>query len=117
MRPPVVAVIATALALGAPALAVAQSVGDEQYRDPFAGEEQAPEQTGGGGTTPAPAPQPAPAPATSPTPSAPATTPTGEPIATVAGELPRTGGEEAWVAAIGLLALATGAALRGTTRT
>lgn len=117
MRPPVIAVIATALALGAPPLALAQSVGDEQYRDPFAGEEQAPEDTGGGSTpAPAPAPTPAPAPATSPAPSPPATTPTGEPIATVAGELPRTGGEEALVAAIGMLALAAGAGLRRTTR-
>jgi LPXTG-motif cell wall-anchored protein len=117
MRPPVIAVIATTFALGAPAPAIAQSVGDEQYRDPFAGEEQTPEQTGGGGPTAAPAPTPAPAPATSSTPTAPATTPSGEPIATVAGDLPRTGAEEAWVAAIGMLALAAGAGLRRTTRT
>ena len=117
MRAPVAAVIATTLALGAPPLALAQSVGDEQYRDPFAGEEQAPEQTGGE-TTPAPAPAPAPAPTTTaPTTTAPPTTPTGEPIATVAGELPRTGGEEAWVAAIGMLALAAGVGLRRTTST
>ena len=116
MRRPVSAVIATALLLGAPPLTFAQSVGDEQYRDPFAGEEQAPDQSSGGGSTPAPAPAPAPTPATSPTPSAPATTPTGEPIATVAGELPRTGLEEAWVTAIGMLALAAGAGLRRTTR-
>src|SRR5215212_6867953 len=106
MRASHVAALAATLALGAPPLALAQSVGDEQYRDPFAGEEQAPEQTGGESTpgpAPTPAPAPAPAPATSPTPSAPATTPSGEPIATVAGELPRTGGEEAWVAAIGML--------------
>jgi LPXTG-motif cell wall-anchored protein len=118
MRPPVIAVIATALALGAPTVALAQSVGDEQYRDPFAGEEQAPEQTGDeSAPAPAPTPAPAPAPTTSPTPTAPPTTPSGEPIATVAGELPRTGGEQAWVAAIGMLALATGAGLRRTTRT
>ena len=114
MRASLVAALATVLALGAAPLALAQSVGDEQYRDPFAGEEQAPEETGGGST---PAPTPAPAPAPSPTTSAPATTPTGEPIATVAGELPRTGGEEAWVAAIGMLALAAGTGLRRTTRT
>lgn len=111
----VTAVVATSLALGAPSLAVAQSVGDEQYRDPFAGEQQPQDETGGGGgeSTPAPAPAPAPAPTSAP-PTDPAT---GEPIATVAGTLPRTGGEAGWVAAIGMLLIAAGAGLRRTART
>jgi hypothetical protein len=108
------AVLAAALALGAPTSTFAQSVGDEQYRDPFAGEEQQQETNNGNGeSTPAPAPAPAPAPTT----SAPTGTTTDEPIATVAGELPRTGGESGWVAAIAVLFLAAGAGLRRTART
>lgn len=112
-----VAVLTTAVVLGAPPLAAAQSVGDEQYRDPFAGEEQPQQDSGSddstGETTPAPAPAPAPA----PTSTAPAVDPTtGEPIATVAGELPRTGDEPGWVAAIALLFIAAGAGLRRTSR-
>ena len=117
MRASLVAAVATVLALGAAPLALAQSVGDEQYRDPFAGEEQTQQDSGSddstGETTPAPAPAPAPA----PTSTAPAVDPTtGEPIATVAGELPRTGDEPGWVAAIALLFIAAGAGLRRTSR-
>jgi|SRR5688500_9998220 LPXTG-motif cell wall-anchored protein len=111
-RSPVV--LAAALALGAPAPALAQSVGDEQYRDPFAGEEQAPQDDGAEDTAPAsptPAPAPAPAPA-APTGSAPV-----EPTATTAGTLPRTGAEAAWVAAAGLLLIAGGLGLRRSART
>jgi len=109
MRHPLTAVLATSLALSVAAPALAQSVGDEQYRDPFAGEEQPQDETGGGGTTPAPAPAPTSTPPTDPT--------TGEPIATVAGELPRTGAESAWLAAIGALLMAAGAGLWRTART
>ncbi len=113
MRSRTSAVLAAALALGAPAPALAQSVGDEQYRDPFAGEEQAPDS---GGENPAPAPAPAPS---SPTPApAPSTSTTpAEPTATTAGTLPRTGAEDAWIAAAGLLLIAAGAGLRRTART
>jgi LPXTG-motif cell wall-anchored protein len=105
-------VLAASLALGAAAPAFAQSVGDEQYRDPFAGEEQTQDESGGGGNTPAPAPAPAPAPTTTPP-----TDSTGEPVATVAGTLPRTGAESAWIAAIGAVLIAAGAGLRRTART
>ena len=111
MRSRTSAVLAAALALGAPAPVLAQSVGDEQYRDPFAGEEQAPD-SGGENPAPAPAPSsptPAPAPSTSTTPA--------EPIATTAGSLPRTGAEDAWIVAVGLLLIAAGAGLRRTART
>jgi len=109
--------LAAALALLAPAGALAQSVGDEQYRDPFAGEDQ--QQGGGdqgGDSTPAPA-----APAPSPAPAAPAPTPavdptTGEPIATTADTLPRTGAAAVGVAVAGVLLLAAGASLRRGTR-
>ena len=110
MRSRASAALAAALALGAPAPVLAQSVGDEQYRDPFAGEEQAPD-TGGEDPAPAPAPSPAPAPAPS-TSSAPV-----EPTATTAGTLPRTGAEDVWIAAAGLLLIAAGAGLRRTART
>jgi LPXTG-motif cell wall-anchored protein len=109
------AVVATSLVLGAPSLAAAQSVGDEQYRDPFAGEEQPQNDTGGGGGESTPAPAPAPAPA--PTGTAPTESTSAEPIATVAGTLPRTGAESVWIAAIGALLIAAGAGLRRTART
>jgi LPXTG-motif cell wall-anchored protein len=93
--------------------ALAQSVGDEQYRDPFAGQGQGQDESTQQDGTAAPAPAPTPA----PTSSAPATDPaTGEPIATVADTLPRTGSEAGWVAAAGLLLIAAGAGLRRTAR-
>jgi LPXTG-motif cell wall-anchored protein len=105
------AALLTLFTLSVPGTALAQSVGDDQYRDPFAGQDQNGQQDGAG--TPAPAPAPTPA----PTASAPATDPaTGEPIATVADTLPRTGSDAGWVAAAGLLLIAAGAALRRTTR-
>jgi LPXTG-motif cell wall-anchored protein len=108
MRRHTSAVLAAAVALGVPAPALAQSVGDEQYRDPFAGEEQgqdeATENTAPSSPPPAPAPAPEPA---APTGSAPV-----EPTATTAGTLPRTGAEAAWVATAGLLLLAGGIGLR-----
>jgi hypothetical protein len=110
------AALTVGLALIAPGAALAQSAGDDQYRDPF-GEDEQPQQdpgssgdTGGGDTgssTPAPAPAPAPA-----------ETPTGaEPTATTAAELPRTGLGAGLLAGLGFLLVAAGAALRrGTDR-
>lgn len=112
--------LAAVLALGVPAPALAQSAGDDQYRDPFAGGEgQQREQTGadgggsGGGSPTAPAPaNPAPAPSQTPA-SAPSANPS-EPVATTAGELPRTGSEAIWIAALGVLLVAAGVHLRRT---
>ena len=102
--------LAATIALAAPASALAQSVGDEQYRDPFAGEEQPQDETG----TPPPANgHPAPAPTGTP---APTVSTTVEPTATTAATLPRTGPAAAWVAAAGVLALVAGAGLRRTAR-
>src|SRR5688572_8335857 len=101
------AVLVTVFALAVPGPALAQSVGDEQYRDPFAGEES-PQNDRVDDTAPSsPAPDsvPAPAPA-SPTDSATDST------ATTAGTLPRTGAEAAWAAAAGLLLIAGGIGLR-----
>jgi hypothetical protein len=103
-RPLIVALILLP-ALAAPGGALAQSAGDEQYQDPFAETEQAPSGQGGGsggGQDAQPAPAPAQAPASSaqsePAPGAPA--------------LPRTGFPAALAAAIGLVLLAAGVALR-----
>ena len=104
------AVFVASLALAAPGSALAQSVGDEQYRDPFAGEDQPQDATAGsGGDTSAPAPAPAPVPA-------PTDSTAVEPIATTAGTLPRTGPAAIWVTAAGVLALLAGAGLRRTAR-
>ena len=95
--------------LSIPGTALAQSVGDDQYRDPFAGQDQGQDESTQQDGTAAPAP--------APTASAPVTDPaTGEPIATVAGTLPRTGSDAGWVAAAGLLLIAAGVALRRTAR-
>lgn len=114
MRRHTSAALAAALVLGAPGPALAQSVGDEQYRDPFAGEEQS-ENEGTEGTENA-APAPAPTPAPTPAPAAPPGAAPEEPIATTAGELPRTGAEAAWIAAAGVLLMAGGIGLRRTAR-
>jgi len=102
-----------AFALSAPAGALAQSAGDEQYHDPFADQDQAQDERDGGGgdqggSSPSPAPAPAPTGTAAPTES----TTTAEPIATTADTLPRTGSEAVWVAALGLLSIAAGAGLR-----
>jgi hypothetical protein len=101
------AALAAAALLAAPAPALAQSAGDEQYEDPFAGGDQSqPEPT----ATPAPA-EPAPeAPAAEATvePTAPA--PAAEPASQQ--QLPRTGLDAAPILAAGTVLLAGGIALR-----
>jgi LPXTG-motif cell wall-anchored protein len=95
---------ALVLSLAAPAAALAQGAGDDQYSDPFgsgqnddAGEEQQPE----------PEPEPA-APEPAPTPAATASQqePAGE------EQLPYTGADEGLVALAGVVMLAGGIALR-----
>ena len=103
------ALLAAAL-LAAPAPALAQSAGDEQYEDPFAGENQSqPEPT----PTPAPAEQEpataAPAPESTAEPAAPA--PAAVP-ASQQQQLPRTGFEAFPILAAGAVLLAGGIALR-----
>jgi hypothetical protein len=113
--------------MAAPAAALAQSAGDEQYTDPFGGEEPAgqqqepapaPEQPvepppssaepapGGNGTAGAVAtPEAAPAPA-------PEAAPTAEATQEGSATLPRTGGPVVLVAAIGYALLLAGIAIR-----
>ena len=98
-------------AFAAPAAALAQGAGDEQYQDPF-GEEQSEQ------PDPAPAPTTTPAPAQAPSAPAPTATPSAAQAAPAApapapsGQLPRTGAEAAWLALAGAVLLATGLALR-----
>jgi LPXTG-motif cell wall-anchored protein len=95
---------ALVLSLAAPAAALAQGAGDDQYSDPFgsgqnddSGEEQQPE----------PEPEPA-APEPAPTPAATASQqePAGQ------KQLPYTGADEGLVALAGVVMLAGGIALR-----
>ena len=93
--------------------ALAQSAGDDQYEDPFAGEEQEPSQGGGeepaATATPAPAPaEPAQEPAAEATPAAPG----AEPASPQQPELPRTGLDAGPILAIGAVLLGGGIALR-----
>jgi LPXTG-motif cell wall-anchored protein len=110
MSRPSAAALAAVLALSAPAGALAQSAGDDQYRDPFA-DENGSQQEGsggggddtGGGSTPTPAPAPSSGTAV-------------EPTATTAGTLPRTGLGAGWVTIAGLGLIVAGAGLRRTVR-
>ena len=105
-----VTALAAAIVLAFPASTLGQSAGDDQYRDPFAGQD---ESAGNEGEDDAPAP--APAPTTPAPPTEPSTT--SEPVATTAGTLPRTGAAAFWVGGFGLLLIAAGAGLRRTART
>jgi cell division septation protein DedD len=98
-------------ALSAP-VAFGQSAGDDQYEDPFAGENESGQEEPAATPTPAPA-EPAPA---EPAPAAPTAESTPVPASPEPGaqpaELPRTGLDAAPVLAIGAVLLAGGVALR-----
>jgi LPXTG-motif cell wall-anchored protein len=103
------AALAAAGLLAAPASALGQSAGDEQYQDPFGGEEQG--SAGDEGTAaPEPAPEAAPtAPAADAAPSA----TEGDPSAPATqAELPRTGADTGLILLGGTILLAGGVALR-----
>jgi LPXTG-motif cell wall-anchored protein len=104
---PLAAVLSALLLLSAPTAALAQSAGDDQYEDPFAGQG---DPSGSGGEPTAPA---APAPDTS---TAPATTSAEADASASAGEarseLPRTGAEAALIAMLGSGLLLAGTGLR-----
>jgi hypothetical protein len=111
-------VLAAVLALVAagPAVpsAIAQSAGDDQYEDPFAGQDPEQDQAQEEPEAPAPAPAPdestpatpAPTESTPPAPAAEPATSSQQP------ELPRTGLDAAPIVAIGALLLGGGIALR-----
>ena len=106
------AVLVAVALLAAPAPALGQSAGDEQYEDPFAGEQQGQDDDASGQT---PAPEPAPA-EPAPAPAVPGPAPEAGPAAVDPGggapELPRTGLDTAPLLAIGAGTLAGGVALR-----
>jgi hypothetical protein len=122
-RRPLAALVASAAILAAPASAPAQTgAGDDQYQDPFSGQND--DSGGGGSQTPAatatPAPAPAPAPSqsttspstTAPATTAPATTAPATAVASGQPELPRTGLDTAPLIVLGTVLLASGVALR-----
>jgi len=103
--------LAAAGLLAAPASALGQSAGDEQYEDPFAGEQQS--GSGDDGTqAPEPAPEPTePAPAT-PAPEVAPSAPESGAEPTAQAELPRTGADTGLLLLGGTILLAGGVALR-----
>jgi LPXTG-motif cell wall-anchored protein len=113
------AALAAAALLAAPAPAFAQSAGDDQYEDPFGGEQQ--EQTQQPESTPAPAATPAPTAAPAPATATPAPAPSSTeaappaaaaPAAAPGEELPRTGFDAALMIAAGAVLLGGGLVLR-----
>ena len=112
-----VAVLAIGWSLAAPGSVLAQSAGDEQYRDPFAGtpehpsDQQVPDDSGNAGQDAAPAPQPAPTQAPQPVPeSSVAEQVPAEQVPTE--ELPRTGAPVVLLVAAGVLLVGVGTSLR-----
>jgi hypothetical protein len=113
----IVSLIAAVLVLGVPSGALAQTPGDDQYTDPFGGDNQeqpsSPSQDDPDEATPTPTPQPAaqaPAPTATP---APATT---SQTTTTTQQLPRTGGDPLPLAVAGFWLLLGGVALRARVR-
>jgi LPXTG-motif cell wall-anchored protein len=107
-----IATLTVALVLAAPGAAFAQSAGDEQYEDPFAGDDQ--EQA-----TPTPTPAPdTPVSSDDGTPVAAQATPTPAPGAEAAAQeqLPRTGNDPIMPAVAGFWLLLGGVALRAKLR-
>jgi LPXTG-motif cell wall-anchored protein len=107
-RAALLATILALFALAAPAV-WAQSAGDEQYQDPFSGQDGG-SSSGGGSSTPAPQPAP---PASTTAPAAPAA---AAPAATSAAaqqpQLPRTGAETLLTALAGVGLVMAGVGLR-----
>jgi hypothetical protein len=103
-RPALLATILMLFLLAAPA-AWAQSAGDEQYDDPFAGQEDQ-----GSSAQPAPTATPAPAPAAAPA-AQQAAPPQAAPTASAA-QLPRTGAEALLTALAGVGLVMAGVGLR-----
>ncbi len=100
--------------LAAPGTAFAQSAGDEQYQDPFAGDDQSQsgDSQGGGSESAQATPTPVPA-----TPSqAPAPAATAVPAVSASQQLPRTGNDPITPAVAGFWLLLGGVALRAKVR-
>jgi len=109
-----IAVLIAALALAAPGTALAQSAGDEQYQDPFAGDDQSQsgDSQGGGSETAQATPTPVPvAPSQAPAPTA-----APAPAVAASQQLPRTGNDPITPAVAGFWLLLGGVALRARVR-
>jgi hypothetical protein len=113
-----IAALAAALALFVPATAMAQSAGDDQYQDPFGGDEEqsqdngsqspdTPTSSGDTGTDTT---------TTTQTPTAPAETSPATAQTAQAAQLPRTGGDVVLPAVAGFWLLLGGVALRARVR-
>jgi LPXTG-motif cell wall-anchored protein len=109
MSPRRLAALAVALSLALPAGALAQGAGDNQYQDPFAGEDSGSGSGGGGGGGGG-------AEGTTGNGSQLSNSPPSSQLAaqssTPSGELPRTGADPSLVALLGAGLILTGAGLR-----
>jgi LPXTG-motif cell wall-anchored protein len=105
----IAALLAVAVLGIAPGAAFAQSggAGDDQYVDPFGGKSQQHKHSSSSGSSTTST-----GPALSSTPSLSASSSTTTPTAAPAATLPRTGSDAGLVAALGLVLLSAGAALR-----
>lgn len=100
--------LAVALACAAPAAALAQNAGDEQYADPF-GKVEGKKKSGAGGGQQGSSGQGASTPSQQPAQSAPSTS---QPTVSSSQTLPRTGLPAGLLAAAGMVLLAAGTGLR-----
>ena len=108
---PLATLLTSLLLLAAPAPALAQSAGDDQYEDPFAGQG---DPSGSGGEPTQPSQPAAPAPDTSTAPPAEGGAEAGASAGAgeARAELPRTGAEAVLVALLGSGLLLAGTGLR-----
>ena len=110
----IVSLTAALLALALPGAALAQTPGDDQYTDPFGGENQEqPSSPSQADPQPTPTPEPATA---APAPAVPTPTPTPSGTPNTAPQLPRTGGEPLPFAVAGFWLVLGGVALRARVR-
>lgn len=108
------AVLIAALTLAAPGTALAQSAGDEQYQDPFAGDDQS--QSGNSQGDGSESAQATPTPAPAAPSQAPAPTAAPAPAVAASQQLPRTGNDPITPAVAGFWLLLGGVALRARVR-
>ena len=110
----IVSLTAALLALALPGAALGQTPGDDQYTDPFGGENQEqPSSPSQDDPEPTPTPEPATA---APAPAVPTPPPTPSGTPNTAPQLPRTGGEPLPFAVAGFWLVLGGVALRARVR-
>jgi hypothetical protein len=109
MRRRLIAALLTGALLAAPATALAQSAGDDQYADPFGQVDEPSQNDGGSNGSPAPPEEPT---ASAPAPGAADGTQAAGEAGAEGGALPRTGFPAALSALLGGLLVGAGASLR-----